>query len=277
MKNVFLLQTDKPSRLHEFGGIWFNHKEPTECFRNYNIYITSDEKLPYNSDIFHTGAFYHRDAAGDVHIINKDTHYPNPNFCSRIILTTDESLFKYGVQAIDDEFLEWFVKNPSIDSVRVEIKPMFPMYSTFIEHINNPPFFGNLKRKIIIPREEPKQECTCGVCDYCEEQETIQILKEAKENTLKQETLEEAAQQYAENWEEITGLDWEKTYPNDASKLDFIAGAKWQAEKMYSEEEVKMLAFNFYYDMSKKMNVPENLISENRTNFDIWFEQFKKN
>jgi len=37
-------------------------------------------------------------------------------------------------------------------------------------------------------QEEPKQECTCGVCDYCEEQESIQILKEAKENTLKQET-----------------------------------------------------------------------------------------
>jgi hypothetical protein len=42
-------------------------------------------------------------------------------------------------------------------------------------------------------KEEPKQECTCGICDYYEEQESIQILKEAKENALKQETLEEAA------------------------------------------------------------------------------------
>jgi hypothetical protein len=119
-------------------------------------------------------------------------------------------------------------------------------------------------------QEEPKQECTCGVCDYCEEQETIQILKEAKENTLKQETLEEESSEYSKQG---MGSTLEEIY----SFINFINGAKWQAEKMYSEEEVKMLAFNFYYDMSKKMNVPENLISENRTNFDIWFEQFKKN
>ena len=113
---------------------------------NVNIYITSDEKLPYSSEIFHTGAFYHKDFGGDVHIINKDTHYPNPNFCSRIILTTDESLFKYGVQAIDDEFLEWFVKNPSCEYVevykdkRLEIEQDFDFY------------------EIIIPKEEAKQE-----------------------------------------------------------------------------------------------------------------------
>ncbi len=29
--------------------------------------------------------------------------------------------------------------------------------------------------------------------------------------------------------------------PIEASKIDFIAGAKWQAEIMYSEEEVKPL------------------------------------
>ena len=44
----------------------------------------------------------------------------------------------------------------------------------------------------------------------------------------------------------------------------------------YSEEEAKMLAFDFYYDMSHKMGVAENLISENVTNVDVWFEQFKK-
>lgn len=45
---------------------------------------------------------------------------------------------------------------------------------------------------------------------------------------------------------------------------------------MYSEEEVKRLAFDFYYDMSHQMGVAENLISENRINVDEWFEQFKK-
>jgi hypothetical protein len=49
-----------------------------------------------------------------------------------------------------------------------------------------------------------------------------------------------------------------------------------EQEKSYSEKEVKELAFNFYYDMSRKMSVPENLISENFTNLEEWFEQFKK-
>lgn len=41
------------------------------------------------------------------------------------------------------------------------------------------------------------------------------------------------------------------------------------------QKELKKIAFDFYYDMSKKMNVPENLISKNETNFDGWFEKRK--
>jgi hypothetical protein len=40
----------------------------------------------------------------------------------KIILTTDQDLIKNGIQAIDDEFLEWFVKNPSCEEVEVEEK-----------------------------------------------------------------------------------------------------------------------------------------------------------
>jgi hypothetical protein len=101
--------------------------------------------------------------------------------CKKIILTTDIDLIKDGVQGIDDDFLEWFVKNPSCEFVRaIQTNEV-----TQLVHGNNAHY------KIIIPKEEPKQECTCGVCDYCEEQETIQILKEAKENALKQETFQE--------------------------------------------------------------------------------------
>jgi len=38
---------------------------------------------------------------------------------SEIILTTDQDLIKDGVQAISDEFLEWFVNNPSCEEVEV--------------------------------------------------------------------------------------------------------------------------------------------------------------
>ena len=43
--------------------------------------------------------------------------------------------------------------------------------------------------------------------------------------------LEEAAEKYSENWEEITGLDYENTVPSEVNKLDFINGAKWQIGK----------------------------------------------
>ena len=62
-----------------------------------------------------------------------------------IILTTDQDLIENGVQAIDDDFLEWFVENPSCERVKVED-------------------YGNLynfRYLILIPKEEPKQENCC--------------------------------------------------------------------------------------------------------------------
>ena len=35
------------------------------------------------------------------------------------------------------------------------------------------------------------------------------------------------------------------------------------------KEKIKTLAFDFYYDMSRKMEVPENLISENFDNTEL--------
>lgn len=83
------------------------------------------------------------------------------------------------------------------------------------------------------------------------------------------ETLEEAAERY------VKSKTSHKTF-QETHKRDFIEGAKWQQERSYSEEEVKKLAFDFYHYMCHNMDVSENLISENETNVDIWFEQFKK-
>jgi len=64
--------------------------------------------------------------------------------------------------------------------------------------------------------------------------------------------------------------------PSICKTDNWIAGARWQAQQMYHEDEVKKLAFDFYYDMSNKMGVPQNLISENTTNLEEWFNQHKK-
>jgi len=65
-----------------------------------------------------------------------------------ILLSTDAQLTKDGVQAIDDEFLEWWIKNPSCESVDVE--------HTYISRQLNKP--TSKYYKIILPKEEPKQK-----------------------------------------------------------------------------------------------------------------------
>jgi hypothetical protein len=89
----------------------------------------------------------------------------NEKFYKKIILTTDQDLIEDGVQAIDDEFLEWFVKNPSCEFVDV-VKEMYMPQSngkisdgkithelSLNESLNTLPFY-----RIIIPQEKPKQE-----------------------------------------------------------------------------------------------------------------------
>lgn len=72
---------------------------------------------------------------------------------------------------------------------------------------------------------------------------------------MKQETPEEAAELYSKNIS-----TWTKIRNN--SIRDFIAGAKWQQERMYSEEEVEILLLDCR--------------SENPIDVSKWFKQFKK-
>jgi len=117
----------------------------------------------------------------------------------KIILTTDQDLIKDGVQSIDDEFLEWFVNNPSCDRIDfVLINDIEPWY------------------KIIIPKKEPKPIHE-QIIDAVGGEDRFRAIAGLKP---KQETLEEAAF---------------RMYPKSSipRKL-FIRGAKWQAERIYN-------------------------------------------
>jgi hypothetical protein len=134
MKNIHILPTDKPSRLF----IWGDKLRLGELVDspdyfpklNQNIYITSDEEIK-EGDWF-------MDDNNSLKTSYKLSHvqFANPK---KIILTTDQDLIKDGVQAIDDEFLEWFVMNPSCEEVDVLKCPIEGLYT-------------------VIPKEEPKQE-----------------------------------------------------------------------------------------------------------------------
>ena len=59
---------------------------------------------------------------------------------------------------------------------------------------------------------------------------------------MKKETLEEAAENYGWRIKRNTFSDVVKANElAESAKQDFIAGAKYQAERMYSEEEVKVI------------------------------------
>ena len=76
---------------------------------------------------------------------------------------------------------------------------------------------------------------------------------------VKQETLEEAAKKY-----------WDKLSFQDA----FIEGAKWQAERMYSEEDLKE-AFKGGGKMSWT-DIEQESQEPYYYDFKEWFKQFKK-
>jgi hypothetical protein len=146
MKNIHILPTDRPSRLYKNDDVVGLHPIPTTLFPRIDIYITSDEEIK-------DGDWYFDENKLKVkRYFEKREAYPSLIHRFKIILTTDPDLIKDGVQAIDDEFLEWFVKNPSCEFIRVGL-----------EIWND----GNHNPIIIIPKEElhsMDDEVECNMC-----------------------------------------------------------------------------------------------------------------
>jgi hypothetical protein len=158
-----------------------------------------------------------------------------PQILKKIIITDNKDLIAQGVQAIDNEFLEWFVKNPSCERV---------------EYVGDDCYY-----EIIIPQEEHKQES--HICKYCDA-ETTQPDDECYAKP-KQETLEDFIEEELEGYDEIDFSTYER----------FIKlGAKWQAERMYSEEDLKLILQLFVKDT--RGNSP--WVDAD----DEWFEQNKR-
>ncbi len=143
MKNIHLLPTEKPSRIrlgNNGNFVIANFKQSSirsknDSYTNQHIYITFDEEIKvgeYVIDLENNEVFISLGKIG----VN--------NYIKKIILATDQDLIADGVQSIDDEFLEWFVKNRSCEFVEVQ------KWTNYSE----------VKYKLIIPQEEPK--CTCS-------------------------------------------------------------------------------------------------------------------
>ena len=161
-KNIWLLPTKKPSRLYINSNknlvvTKLDYGYPP-C-KNVNIYITSDEEIKdCNCYVINAvGEMGRKNVFKPIKvtedIVRKEPliTYPNGGWCKKIILTTDPELIADGIQAIDDEFLEWFVKNPSCEYIDIE-----KFRNKWLEFETKQSFIYNYK--IIIPKEEPKED-----------------------------------------------------------------------------------------------------------------------
>ena len=147
MKNLFLLKTEKPSRLSDCHDNKL-HLDDVRYLRNYkNIYITSDVEIKEGDwcyDSYGKQILQFNNRVGVLLANQQKERHGNKSFF-KIILTTDQDLIKDGVQAIGDEFLEWFVKNPNCEEVKVVDVRSLGVYGSYYPY------------KIVIPKEEHKQ------------------------------------------------------------------------------------------------------------------------
>jgi len=151
--NIRVLPTDKPSRLFNYKGefgLAKGFQNGTDVIVNQNIYITSDEEIKERDWFIHsshgTTTLLKCKSINLKEIIDNEGMTCLVKNSKKIILTIDPDLFKDGVQAIDDEFLEWFVKNPSCENVELEKWTDYKF-----ENDKEVVFFNH---KIIIPKEE---------------------------------------------------------------------------------------------------------------------------
>ena len=237
------METDKPSRLAKSTKSGLNAAKKGEGLyesgrfgiTTFNIYITNDKEI---------------ENCWFVNLTNNEIGYIKNNIgtqknAKKIILTTDIDLIKDGIQSIDEEFLEWFVKNPICEEVYVKDIRTIPALQ-----LGSPN--GHLMYEIIIPKEELKQDFPM--------QKLIDIMENDEELRPKQETLEEAAKKI------ITDMGWVWENTESAARRVAEYCAKQQQERMYSEEEV----INFLQEIN---DYPTTF--EGRIDITEWFEKFK--
>jgi hypothetical protein len=219
MKNIHLIETDKPSRLHITGSLNLYpngvSRKPQGLCKNQHIYITNDEEIKEDWYVNTSSNTIHKSNGTEIFDYRKGEQV---NF--KIILTTDQDLIKDGVQAIDDEFLEWFVNNPSCE--KVEIGEGTRYEDEWIDNEDGGEIYQHQYccYKIIIPKEEPTvlEEAKQRAANYMLLKGALNTqyvdfsnpnadkISSASTTSFKQETLEEVTKQIKNECHNFTKL-----------------------------------------------------------------------
>jgi len=258
--NIHLIKTDKPSRL-------FYDKVENRLI-NKNIFITSDEEIKEGD------YWLNRDDNKIYHSIFWQLANNAPS-CKKIILTTDQDLIKDGVQAIGYEFLEWFVENPSCEYVDV---------NDWMDTNGNIAFGGNVRyqisfstyNKIIIPKEEPKQET---IEELSPMNDLLQDLKESKVSV--KESIDIIEDEFIR---ETLNLYVQTTLDNVIARIEnelLEKELKWQQKRMYSEADMREAYFTAIKSTGEGWNGEyangncPNIEKTFNAGFEIFIEQYK--
>lgn len=227
MKNIHLIQTDKPSRL------------VLDTVNN-NLFLTTTEDFGTNIMKFQNIYIIHNEEIKEE-IKKRDWHLKNDKMitkshiiddtCKKIIMTTDQDLINDGVQAISDEFLQWFVMNPSCENVKYIFKYYTPYVYNSEGHLpdETSPKTIHIGYELKIPQEKPNdvvlgyktslvaQSLDSHYVDFSNP--NADKISSSSTKSIKQETLEEAA---------------ESLFPDSSiQKRIFIKGVKSDAARDY--------------------------------------------
>ncbi|MFY8160830.1 MAG: hypothetical protein ACOVNU_05830 [Candidatus Kapaibacteriota bacterium] len=259
-KNIYLLPTIKPSRLAYLTKKGKEFYKDLRIFdrlmpvildsENQNLFITSEEEIKEGD--------WGLTKLNVVILFGKNY---TKELYKKVILTTDQDLINHGVQAIDEEFLNWYIKNLTCEEIEVT------KWSSLAEcgysyHITIPKEKITDTEEIIIPKEELKHEysvhlrhCYQGEyedgCKYGEDDCPAKPLEEPKQfiecrctNNLQLENCvrncgygEEPEPQtlnmnthYVEFWHPTPILRWEKHYTCiDRVNYDKVLQQMWQS------------------------------------------------
>jgi hypothetical protein len=244
MKNIHVIGTNEPSRLFEILGYnyifdklnkYSEEYKKLHGYKNKHIYITHIEEI--NEAI----------KKGDWHLKNDKmvtkSHIID-NSCKKIILTTDQELIKDGIQPIDEDFLQWFVKNPSCESVKYIFKYNSPYVYNIEGHIadETTPKTIHIGYELKIPQEKSYNNLNYGGG----------FTEEDIENSIKpkQETLEQVAEIF---------------YSQESKSSEDY---KWQQEKI---KEYFKKAYLDGHELCR--NVTDNT-DQAEEFFEQWFSQY---
>ena len=181
MKNIFLIPTPNESRLWRdlssnklrFDNISTpNSNECTKCSNEY-MYITTDSKFVRDEYI-----------TDGIEVIKATPKLVNAQGLvdrrdwKKILMTTDPELIKDGVHPIGEDFLQWFVENPTC--IKVEV--VYGLFNPMGRQVDPNDLGQNhskcvWKYKIITTKEEQKQH----LIDMMKSDEELGLYDESRE------------------------------------------------------------------------------------------------